>query len=508
MLPRLFSIEWGNLVFHLNGYGFSILCGALAALLMVLRRAKEASLPIGPLLWVCGFAILGGFAGARIAYGLQYGRLGGAVLYGGLLGGLATGLAVSRRFGLAPLAVADLAAPCALLAAAFGRLGCFFAGCCYGTVWDGGVAYPAASHAWRAHRAAGLIDPESLCSLPTVPAPLLEFAALFAIFVAASPGSRRKQAPGRALATCGLLYSVWRFAAEFWRGDHSAYWGSTLTFSQGISLVVFAAALRLWFVKSRPAAPHPAGKTDGIVWAQLAAMLLLVAVVSGGVGCSAKDRYDAADDCMSDCMSSCTDSCIESCNEDCERKANEGPRTAADPEGNAPVLRFPPIEPARPYAGKLALQGTLNTTELALRIAGTFSVSTKDAAGNRLVSLQISELELQLGNLSLSSAGGDAEIHLDAKGRATLRNATLPADVISVLKAFEPLSRGFLQVESEAAPDKPWSERLLHQVNLPNARAECRGEFTLNGERHPLEATALITRTADKELRVQWLPRR
>src|SRR4030095_6667235 len=181
MLPRLWTLEWNGLLLHLNGYGFSVFCGTLAALLIALRRATSSALPPRPLLWVFMIALAGGLAGSRLAFWIQFGRAGGGVLYGGLLGGLAAALAVSRRFGQAPLAVADLAAPCALLAAAFGRLGCFLAGCCFATASDGGPSSPAPSHAWKHHLAAGLVGPESLSSLPTVPAPLLEALALLVL---------------------------------------------------------------------------------------------------------------------------------------------------------------------------------------------------------------------------------------------------------------------------------------------------------------------------------------
>src|SRR5262245_49781670 len=65
MLPRLFSLEWGLLAFHLNGYGFSILCGSTAALLILLRRARAVSIPVQPLLWLVMLSVAGGFAGAR-----------------------------------------------------------------------------------------------------------------------------------------------------------------------------------------------------------------------------------------------------------------------------------------------------------------------------------------------------------------------------------------------------------------------------------------------------------
>src|SRR5436190_4852964 len=105
---------------RIGSYAFLVFCGALAALLLVLKRSKEARLSPRDLLPVFIAAVVAGFLGARAASLLQNGT-GGLVLYGGLLAGFATGLLVARWKRLPALAVADLAAPVVLLAAAFGR---------------------------------------------------------------------------------------------------------------------------------------------------------------------------------------------------------------------------------------------------------------------------------------------------------------------------------------------------------------------------------------------------
>jgi phosphatidylglycerol:prolipoprotein diacylglycerol transferase len=514
MLPRLLSLHWGSFVVHLNGYGFSIVCGAAAALAISLRRGREAALPLRPLVRVFLIAVAGLFAGAKLAYLLQYGWRtfpGGWVFYGGLIGGTAAALAACRRAGLPALEVADLGVPCALLAAAFGRLGCFFAGCCFGTVWDGGVTYPARSHAWTHHVRAGLIPADSGRSLPTVPAPLLEALALLLIFAAASFWWRKRPRPGSTLAACGLLYATWRFAAEFWRGDHDPYWGSTLTFSQGVSLAVLILSFALLRRRAARPAEHVRACPPQPVAAQVSILLLGVAVATGGVGCSKQEREDAAEEvvesCISSCISSCTDACCESCEGESDRREN-GPRTAGAPDSGSPWRRLPPIEPARRYLAKLDLNATLNEMDARLQLAGSFTVSTRDAAGAQLVSVQVSSLDLQLGNLSLSGAPGDAEIHVDAKGRAVLRPTGLSAEVASVLKAFEPFGSGFLRVESAAEPAREWADRVQQLLEIRDGRGECRGELRLDEDAHPFAATALITQSPNGERRVQWIPRR
>jgi phosphatidylglycerol---prolipoprotein diacylglyceryl transferase len=514
MLPRLWSLEWNGLLFYLNGYGFSVFCGALAALLIVTRRATASNLPVRPLLWVLILGAAGALVGSRLAFWAQVGRFGCGVLYGGLLGGLGAALAVSRRFGLPPLAVADLVAPGALLAAAFGRLGCFFAGCCFGTVWDGGIAYPAQSHAWKHQVASGLVGPESMSSLRTVPAPLLEALVLLAIFLATSRLDRRS--PGRTLAACGLSYACWRFGAEFWRGDHAPLWGP-LTFSQGISLGVAAASAALGFRKARVPVAPPAPSAPRFAWAQMGALLLLIAVATGSIGCSAKERRktakelgEAGSECLFDCISMCIDDCIDDCTEkNCNSPGEpEAPaRTFREriPKGRSPWFTLPRVEPGKSYVGRLSFQGSINTSDVYLAIGGKFQPGEAAADGSIETRIEVSELEARLGLFKLVSAPGELILVVDAKRRVSLKNATLSPETLAILKALEPFTDGFLQVQTTERPSQNWADRVAVELNTAGGKAECWGNLTLNEEIHTFRATATLTQTSTGDRRLQWL---
>ncbi len=513
MLPRLFSLEWGALAFHLNGYGFSILCGSTAALLILLRRARAAAIPVQPLLWVVMLSVAGGFAGARLAFALQYGRspfTGGWVLYGGLLGGIGTALIAARRFGLPALAAVDLAAPCLLLAAAFGRVGCFFAGCCFGAEWEGGWSYPAFSHAWHHHVHAGLIARSAARSLPVVPAPLLEAVALLSIFAAAPLLARRRARPGTTLATCGLLYASWRFVAEFWRGDHDPYWGRWLTFSQGISIAVFMASLLL--LRSRTTM-HPTFIPSVIaprVAAPVSAILLAVAMISGSVGCSKQERQEAAADCFSDCIDSCIDDCVDNCSDDCKESCGSGrpKRTRPNPDAG-PAFQIPRLDIGSRHSGKISARGMLNDRmHVELDLAGTLQVLAKDESGTLLLRMEIEDLRVTVGALTFPPSKGWIDFSVDAKGKTILRTTTLPAEALGILKAIEPLTRGFLKIDIAAEPAVDWSQSIDRELKLSNARANIRGQLEFNGESRSFEATAIVSETASGEKRVQWMPRR
>lgn len=515
MLPRLFIVEWGTYVFHLNGYGFSALLGTAAALFLVVRRARAASIPVQPLLWVLLLSVAGAFAGARLAFAIQYGRsplAGGWVLYGGLIGGVATALAAGRRFGLAPRTVADLSVPGMLLAAAFGRIGCFFAGCCHGAVWDGGVTYPAFSHAWHAHVAAGLIGGSTTRSLPTIPAPLLEASALLLFSAATSVVWRRGPRPGTTLAVGGLLYSAWRFGAEFWRGDHPAYWGASLTFSQGVSLLVFAGSLLLLLAR-RPAQAdvrRPPSPFTRLAAGQAAAILIAVAACCGSIGCSSQDRKDIASDvaegCMEGCINACVDVCCESCADDCRSKQDPKPRSSPEVPEAAPLLRLPRLEPGSRHSGRFSLRGILNgRLDVEFDLAGDLQALAKDEAGTLHLRMDIQQLRLSVGTQSLPEEKGTLEFTVDSKSRTVLKTTTLTGETLSILKSVEPLTRGFFQIEVPGDTSPAWTMLIDRELNVPDPRGTMRGSFEINGERQTFLATALVTQTANGDKRVQWI---
>jgi phosphatidylglycerol:prolipoprotein diacylglycerol transferase len=197
-------------------YAVLVFAGACEGLFVALKRARGRGWCARPLLPVLTVSLAIGFVGARLGAMLQHGWLqGGLVLYGGLATGAAACAVACRRAGLPALSVADLALPCAFLGAAFGRIGCFFGGCCYGKVFEFGLCYPPGSPAFRHQVADGLLSPGLDASLTTIPMPLLESVSLVVIFIAASAVWRRSRTPGTTLAVCGLAYSRITWAAHW-----------------------------------------------------------------------------------------------------------------------------------------------------------------------------------------------------------------------------------------------------------------------------------------------------
>lgn len=154
--------------------------------------------------------------------------VGGAVFYGGLLGGLAAGALYLRIRRLPFAAYADIAAPAIPLFHAFGRIGCFLGGCCYGIPWEGGITYTRA------------LSPEAN-GVARFPVQLLESALLFALFFLLAALFRRGALRAKLLALYLAVYAALRFLLEFLRGDaiRGVYFG--LSTSQWISLAILLA---------------------------------------------------------------------------------------------------------------------------------------------------------------------------------------------------------------------------------------------------------------------------
>lgn len=145
MYPILF--RWGP--FTLHTYGVFAALGFLAGYGLANTTAKQRGLPpalVGDALLPL---LLGGILGARIFYvifhsaefaGMWLDTLkiwqGGLMWQGGFLGGVtALALFVGRR-KITFLSLADTFAPAVALGQAVGRVGCLFAGCCYGKTCD------------------------------------------------------------------------------------------------------------------------------------------------------------------------------------------------------------------------------------------------------------------------------------------------------------------------------------------------------------------------------------
>lgn len=153
---------------------------------------------------------------------------GGFVFYGGLLGGLGGLLIYIRQFKLPLVPFLDLYSAVLPLGHAVGRVGCFFAGCCYGMPYDGPLS---CTYTYSVGT--------TPIGVPLFPVQLAESAALAALFAAQLACLLAKpKAAGLQIAVYVFCYPVIRFSLEFFRGDAERGIIAGLSTSQIISLLI------------------------------------------------------------------------------------------------------------------------------------------------------------------------------------------------------------------------------------------------------------------------------
>ena len=237
-------------------YGFCMALGFLAAwqvLSWLCRRTGRQPEPLSNLLMLMLFS---GILGARLEYVREFwGRefasdpfsivkvwQGGLVFYGGLILAIAVFFiwCCVRRERVAP--IADLFVTVIPLAHAFGRVGCFFFGCCYGreSACACAVAFPRHSPAWNAQVEAGRILSSAQASLPVLPTQLFEAAAVLCLFAVLMFVFLHnwKRHPGFTTGCYFVGYACIRFSIEFLRDDMRQRFGE-VSIGQVVSIGLF-----------------------------------------------------------------------------------------------------------------------------------------------------------------------------------------------------------------------------------------------------------------------------
>ncbi len=156
---------------------------------------------------------------------------GGFVFYGGLMGGIIAFLIALKVKKVNLMDYANIFVLVLPLGHAFGRVGCFVAGCCYGVEYHGIFSYTYSS----------ALDVSTPLGIPLLPVQLIEAISLFALFsvmllVYLLPKHRNK--------VCYVylfVYSMLRFVLEFFRGDLERGLLFKLSTSQWVSIAVILA---------------------------------------------------------------------------------------------------------------------------------------------------------------------------------------------------------------------------------------------------------------------------
>ncbi len=228
-------------------YGLLICLGGLLANLIALFVAKKKQQDVNDLIVLEAYAILGGYLGAKVLYvivsykEINWHRImdvrylsqimrGGFVFYGGVLLGVAFVILGGKLHKIDCRTYMKNFIFLVPFVHAFGRIGCYMSGCCYGIPYD----------KWP-----NVIFPENSFAPSGVklfPVQIVEAGFLFVIFLVLGYW-RFVRKSEYVVELYFILYGILRFLLEYCRADEAR--GTYLFFStsQWISIVMVIAAV-------------------------------------------------------------------------------------------------------------------------------------------------------------------------------------------------------------------------------------------------------------------------
>ena len=258
----LFKI--GN--FGVPAMGVCILVGAILAVFLSWLLRKESSLDwngevVDAIIW----AVLLGFVGMKLLYwivtpnefidAIKHGRIlelltTGMVFYGGLVGGILGIFICSRKKKRSFFEFSDLMAPCFCVAHACGRIGCLLVGCCAGVEPGDPVLFGAATY----HGACAFTYADGHQHLPV---PLMEAIFLLLLCVALILILKKTKKLGTVTGWYLVLYAIWRFVIESFRGDAERGIYGLFSTSQWISFAILLAGILILVTARKRPRPTP-----------------------------------------------------------------------------------------------------------------------------------------------------------------------------------------------------------------------------------------------------------
>ncbi len=247
MHPTLITIGG----FSIHTYGLFVAIAFLAGIAVAMKEARRIGEDSERILDLCFYILIWAIVGSRIFYvmlnfeeysdrPLEVLKLwkGGLAFQGGLLASVLTVIWYKKKYQIKLGRLADILAPSAALGQAFGRIGCFFAGCCYGK--ETNVPW-----------AITFNTPESLApiGIPLHPTQLYHALSLFSIYFVLLGVRNFKKFEGEVAWSYLLMHSVQRTIIEVFRGDVTkSLFGGLMTPTQALSIITgFIALYVLWY---------------------------------------------------------------------------------------------------------------------------------------------------------------------------------------------------------------------------------------------------------------------
>jgi phosphatidylglycerol:prolipoprotein diacylglycerol transferase len=258
VLPKLISI--GS--FYLPTYGVMVALAFLAGLWVTVRLARRSALNAELITNLAVYVALAGMLGAKILmivfdwhrymsnpsdiFSLATLQAAG-VFQGGLILALATAVFYMRSQGLPLLATSDAFAPGLALGHGIGKIGCFAAGCCWGT--ETKLPWAVKFHDPAAYALTGVP-----LEIALHPAQLYESSAELLVFGFLYWRFGRPHATGQIIGLYLVTSSVLRFMIEFTRNHEQALpFGLPFSITQWIAVGLAAAGAVILVRARKPA---------------------------------------------------------------------------------------------------------------------------------------------------------------------------------------------------------------------------------------------------------------
>ncbi len=264
MHPILFEIG----TFPVYTYGLLLAAAYLLGLQFALVRGKKRGLNPNQIMDLGIWIIVSALVGAKLMllvvehdkFGWSWSELvnlfrSAGVFYGGLIAAVAVALWYLHRHRMPMWTVTDVFAPGIALGHIVGRLGCLFAGCCFGkpTTMPWGITF---------HDKFAEVNAGTTLGIPLHPTQLYEAGAeLLILGVLLLTEKKGNPYPGRTFWSYMLFYGVSRFIIEFYRGDSRGtveLVSMSLSTSQFVSLLIVPVSVVMLALLRRRAGPAPA----------------------------------------------------------------------------------------------------------------------------------------------------------------------------------------------------------------------------------------------------------
>lgn len=236
-------------------YGTMILIGLLIGVAIAALRSKKYMIESEDIIFSSCYGGIGLLIGAKLFYLITvipeiiryhhqiianfsaFSHLisGGFVFYGGLIGAAVGYYIYCRQYHINLGKLLDIIAPSIPIMHGFGRIGCFFAGCCYGIKYDGPLHI-------IFHN-----SPVGPNQLSLFPVQLLESCLNFLVGIFLLIYSKPHRRQGKVLGIYLIYYATARFILEYLRGDISRGFILGISTSQWISIVLMPIGILIFF---------------------------------------------------------------------------------------------------------------------------------------------------------------------------------------------------------------------------------------------------------------------